>query len=249
MRNSWKAAMTVLACGAAAAAGATVTVQPFSARYQVEWKGINVGTSDLTLSREPQPDRYLYVSRSNARGIFHLMFSDEVMQSSLFTMTDKLVQPLKFKSDDGSPKTDKDVVLDFDWQAGRVTGTSEDKHVDMPLRPGVQDVMSVQIVVMQDLLNDRLSNRYLLADKDEIKEYLYAKEGTQKLATSIGDFDTVIVTSRRPNTARVLRMWFAPSLHFVPVRAERTRNGKLEFAMRIKRLQREGAPILPAGSP
>jgi hypothetical protein len=33
-------------------------------------------------------------------------------------------------------------------------------------------------------------------------------------------------------------MWFAPSLGFVPVQAERTRDGKLEFAMRIKSLQR-----------
>jgi hypothetical protein len=33
-------------------------------------------------------------------------------------------------------------------------------------------------------------------------------------------------------------MWFAPSLGFVPVQAERSRDGKLEFAMRIKSLQR-----------
>ena len=33
-------------------------------------------------------------------------------------------------------------------------------------------------------------------------------------------------------------MWFAPSLGFVPVQAERTRDGKLEIAMRIKSVDR-----------
>jgi hypothetical protein len=29
-------------------------------------------------------------------------------------------------------------------------------------------------------------------------------------------------------------MWFAPSLGYMPVQAERTRDGKLEFALRLK---------------
>jgi hypothetical protein len=33
-------------------------------------------------------------------------------------------------------------------------------------------------------------------------------------------------------------MWFAPSLGYVPVQAERSRDGKLEFAMRIKAVSR-----------
>jgi hypothetical protein len=35
-------------------------------------------------------------------------------------------------------------------------------------------------------------------------------------------------------------MWFAPALGWVPVQAERTSSGKLEFAMRIRSLTREG---------
>jgi hypothetical protein len=52
----------------------------------------------------------------------------------------------------------------------------------------------------------------------------------------------VIVSSRRTGNDRILRMWFSPSLGFVPVQAERWRNGKLEFAMRIKALNGQKAP-------
>jgi len=47
-----------------------------------------------------------------------------------------------------------------------------------------------------------------------------------------------VVASTRAGNNRTLRMWFAPSLGFVPVQAERTRDGKLEFSMRIKSLKR-----------
>jgi hypothetical protein len=213
-------------------------VKPFDARYQVEWRGINAGNSDLVLAQDAKSGMYTYVSRTNARGIFRLFLGNEIKQTSTFEMNETAVRPLLFRSDDGSIKTDQDVSLDFDWQAGRVHGTSENKAVDLPLQPGVQDVMSVQIAAMLDLLNNRLAPIYLLADKDEIKEYAYTKEGTAKLGTSIGEFETLIVTSQRRDSDRKLRMWFAPALGFVPVRAERSRKGKVEVTMRIKSLKR-----------
>ena len=72
-----------------------------------------------------------------------------------------------------------------------------------------------------------------------MKEFVYTREGDAKLRTAIG---IARYGDRRqparPTDNRVLRMWFAPSLGFVPVQAERRRDGKLEFAMRIKSLQR-----------
>jgi Protein of unknown function (DUF3108) len=232
------AALLLGSCLAALCHGAESPVKPFDARYQVEWKGINAGTSELVLAEDGKNGAYSYISRTNARGIFRLFLGNEIKQTSAFEMDATSVRPLIFRSDDGSSKTDQDVSLDFDWPAGRVRGTSENKAVDLPLKPGVQDLMSVQIAAMLDLLNNRLAPVYLLADKDEIKEYVYTKEGAVKLGTSIGEFDTVIVTSQRRNSDRKLRMWFAPALGYVPVRAERSRNGKVEITMRIKNLKR-----------
>jgi hypothetical protein len=80
---------------------------------------------------------------------------------------------------------------------------------------------------------------FSIIDKDQMKDFIYTREGTAKLRTAIGSLDTIVVASRRSRTdSRVLRMWFAPALGFVPVQAERTRDGKLEFAMRIRSLKR-----------
>ena len=127
--------------------------------------------------------------------------------------------------------------LDFDWNGRRARGTSEGKTVDLAIALGTQDVMSIQVEVMRDLKNDNLPMTFQIVDKDEVKEFNYTREGSAKLKTALGELDTVIVASQRTGNNRILRMWFAPSLGYVPVQAERSRDGKLELAMRIKSLQ------------
>jgi len=99
--------------------------------------------------------------------------------------------------------------------------------------------MSIQVEVMLDLKNGEMPGVFSIIEKDQMKDFMYTREGTAKLRTSLGMLDTVIVASRRSaNDSRVLRMWFAPDLGFVPVQAERTRDGKLDFAIRIRSLKR-----------
>jgi Protein of unknown function (DUF3108) len=240
-------ALFLATCTATATATET-QVTPFYARYQAEWRGINAGTGDFKLSRGAEPGHYTYVSHLNARGIFRLYRSNEQTMSSSFLITDHAVQPLQFRSNGELPGPGDDTALDFDWTAGRVTGASETRPVDLELKPGVQDVMSVQIVVIKDLLNNRLAKTYVLVDKNEIKEFNYTNLGPARLETSIGPLDTLVVASRASNSNKVTTMWFATALGYVPVRAERTRGGKLEFALRIKRLEREAGPTAAASA-
>lgn len=223
--------------GAAPAAqtpsAADAGIAPFSAHYLADWKSINVGTSDLELKQDAEPGHYLYTWTITARGIFRL-YRDEVTQKSWLSIIANHVRPDKYRAEDGKSS----VSLDFDWDAGAVRGTSENKAVDFKLKDGVQDVMSIQVEVMLDLKNGNLPKTFQIIDKDKPKEFMYDQEGTASIRTALGRLDTVIVASRQTGNNRILRMWFAPSLGFVPVQAERTRDGKLEFAMRIKTLKR-----------
>jgi len=128
------------------------------------------------------------------------------------------------------------VAVDFDWPNKRATGESEGKPIDLPLKEGIQDVMSIQVEVMLGLKNGNLPKIFHIIDKDQLKEFNYGQEGSAKIKTAIGELDTVIVTSQQAGNNRILRMWFAPSLGYVPVQAERSRNGKLELAMKIRSL-------------
>jgi hypothetical protein len=223
--------------GTPAALPTEAVPRPFRADFALEWKGMNAARARLELARLG-PREYSYVSRNSARGMFRAAFPDEVTQVSRLLVEDGHVRPLSYRGDEGTSDRRKDVSLDFDWQRRRVTGTAETRPVDLELQPGVQDIMSVQVALMVDLLAGRRPGGYVLVDEDRIKEYVYQGEGTARIETVLGPLDTVVWSSRRPNSDRVTRVWYAPSLGYAPVRAERRRGSRLEWSMRLLALQR-----------
>jgi len=219
---------------AATAPDSEAVLAPFSAHYLAQWKGITVGSSDLQLVHTAQLGAYRYKWTVSASGIFRLVYSDDVVQQSWFKVVDEHVLPEKYFAQEGKSS----VSLNFDWNGERLRGSSENKPVDIGLKPGTQDLLSIQIEVMLDLKNGDMPDAFYIVEKNAMKEFLYAREGTARIGTAIGTLDTVIVSSQRAGSDRILRMWFAPSLGYVPIQAERMRDGKLEFAMRIKSLKR-----------
>ena len=126
-----------LAIMAGSAAGAQPSaadsgIAPFSAHYLADWKSINVGTSDLELEQDAQPGHYLYTWTITARGIFRL-YRDEVTQKSWLSINADHVRPDRYHAEDGRST----VSLDFDWDTGRVRGTSENNAVDLQIKEGI----------------------------------------------------------------------------------------------------------------
>jgi hypothetical protein len=219
---------------AGAQSGAEPGIAAFSAQFLADWKGINIGTSTIELKPAAEPGDYVYTWTITARGILRLAYRDDLVQTSWLSINADHVRPEKYQGHQGASS----VTLNFDWPNKRATGESEGKPVDLKLAEGVQDVMSIQVEVMLDLKNGNLPKTFQIIDKDELKEFIYTQEGNARIRTALGDLDTVVVTSQRTGNNRILRMWFAPSLGFAPVQAERSRDGKVEIAMRIKSLNR-----------
>jgi hypothetical protein len=228
-------AFATLCASAQAASNSTAEScpQPFKVTFDVEWRGMGAGTSTLELTRKNGTD-YTYRSSNTARGLFRLAIPDTVTQTSEFSLVDGKVRPSSYTADDGSSDTSRDVSLKFDWSAGRVTGVAEDKPVDESLQPGVQDSLSVQIALMCALASGQTPTSFRLIDKDKVKEYQYTPEGNATLDTPLGKLDTVIYKSQREGTTRLTRLWIAPSLGHLPVRAEQMRKGKRELSLNLK---------------
>ena len=179
---------------------------PFVATYQVAWHGITAGESALTLATL-SPGTYSYSSNIKAHGIFRLVFPDALIQSSTFTLADGHVLPLHYQESGQARDHREDVDLTFDRTSERVHGTAETHPVDQPLDAGLQDPMSVQIELMQQLQAGLAPTRFKLFDKDQAKEYFYTRERTEVLTTPLGALDTVVYRSDRPGSDRVTRLW------------------------------------------
>src|SRR5580658_4280820 len=205
---------------------------PFVATYQVAWHSIAAGESVQTLTAQT-PDTFTYSSNITAHGIFRLIFPDALIQNSTFTLADGHVIPLHYQ-ESGLARDHSDVVdLNFDRSSGRVHGTANTHPVDQPLDAGIQDPMSVQIELMLQLQAGLAPTHFKLFDKDEAKEYFYTRERSEVLQTPLGALDTVVYRSDRPGSDRVTRLWLAPSLNYMPLQANRSRNGSVDLSMRI----------------
>jgi hypothetical protein len=216
-------------------------IAPFAAHYTADWHGINVGTSDLQLKHDTAPGSYIYTWTVTARGVFRIIYANDVIQKSWFTIADDHVRPEKYRAEDGTSTA----TVDFDWAAGQAQGETEKKPINLKLGAGTEDIMSIQIEVMLDLKNGNLPKTVHILDRDAIKEFLYTVEGSARIRTALGELDSLIVSSRRNGNDRVLRMWFAPSLGYVPVLAERSRGDKVEFTMKIKTLNQVLGSVTP----
>jgi hypothetical protein len=211
--------------------------QPFKITLNVEWHGMDAGTSTLQLTRE-SPTDYIYRSSNTARGLFRLAIPDTITQVSHLSLVDGKVRPSSYTGDDGSSSTEKDVSLKFDWTTMRVTGVAENKPVDAALAAGVQDSLSVQVALMCALAAGESPKSFQLIDKNEVKEYQYTHEGNATLDTPAGKLDTVIYKSQRKGAKRLTRLWIAPSLGYLPVRAEQMNKGKRELQLQLKSVER-----------
>ncbi|MDW8260026.1 MAG: DUF3108 domain-containing protein [Gammaproteobacteria bacterium] len=233
------------AAGDAALGQTPAPLTPFIARYNVEWRGVSVGSSTVELAAVAD-GQYRYRSVNHARGLFRLAFPDAIREESLLQVIGgDQVRPLRFRGDDGgSEGADGDIDLQFDWQRNRVTGRFESTPIDLNVPAGTQDALSAQLALMLDLAAGRTPSGYWLVDKGQLKDYEYRREPDATLDTVLGPLPTVVWTSRRPSSERVTRIWYAPAFGYVPVKAERWRKNRLEFALRLARLERPtGTPV------
>jgi hypothetical protein len=71
-----------------------------------------------------------------------------------------------------------------------------------------------------------------------VKEYQYTREGEAKLDTAVGKLDTVIYRSQKTGSSRYTRLWIAPSLGYLPVRAEQAKRDKRELQLTVRAVER-----------
>jgi hypothetical protein len=217
-----------------------VHLRPFQARYAFYWHNLQAGTITFTLHQQ-SGDQWLYESMTEPRGVFRLVPGAAVHISSRMLVDDSGVRPIRFEGYEGDSKAPS-AELDFDWQAMHVRGHMKDSHVDMALRPGVQDDLSVMISLLHALELGSVPKGIALFDKDGIRDYDYSREGDATVATPYGKVAAEVYRSQKRHSPRRNRYWLAPEWDDVPVRAEQRKGEDLEWHMELEALQRPPPP-------
>lgn len=233
---TFMALLTISNLGAAQPAANDLSVGTFSANYSVEYRGIKAGSLDFILRK--QGELYVYESIAHPRGVAKLVVNNNLREASEFTLDNGKITPQNYELDDGSASTKDDTRLKMNWETRIAAGQHENRPIQLALADGVQDRMSAQVVVMQYLLANKLPEKLVFIDRDALKEYAYSRLREEKLKTQLGELDTIVIASSRVGSNRITRLWYAPSLGYVPVRGEQERKGKIETVFQIRSLHR-----------
>jgi Protein of unknown function (DUF3108) len=214
--------------GAQPAAG----LQPFQASYLWYWHGARIALSRVTLARR-QADTWVYSSSTSPRGLGHLYPMRPVLRS-VMRVTPQGIEPLRFVATGSGRRHDADVT--FDWDSGRATGIYEGVKVDMPIHPGVQDDLSVQIAMLSQLLQGHTPDSVMEINRNSVREYDYTRVGKATIDTALGRMETIVYASTHPGSPRTTRFWCAPLLGYIPVQVQQKRLNSVEWTMRIRSL-------------
>ncbi len=216
----------------AAVPAADAAVAPFTAEYDVRYGRIPGGTSRTELTRTG--DSWVLETTVTATGIARVVAPGTLRQRSEFRLEGDMPRPMHYLFDDGTKRTDRDVRLEFDWKANRVRGTAEDEPVDLALVPDLQDAATMQVLATARLRAGSEPGTIAMIEKDQVKHYRFTLLRREKLATALGEFDTVVYSSTRDGSNRETLSWYAPGLDYGVVQAQQLVKGKLGLHTRIR---------------
>jgi hypothetical protein len=236
--DALRALLAGLALVASLAQAASVPMKPYTARYQVSYRGLSGGQIEASFRPGSVPGQWLYETRAFPNIFGRLAISSAAHERSTMLIGPSGVQPLVFEFDDGSSDSNKDMKHTFDWAARKVTGVSKGKPFTFDVTPGTQNTASVQAAMIVERLNGRMPTAFRILTGDNLRDYKYWSEGTQQIVTPYGQVEAEVWASQRIGSDRVSKVWHAPSLGYVPVQAIQYRKGSPEVQMKLVSLQR-----------
>ena len=212
-------------------------VADYEAIYEVGLNGLNVGELKQTLETLDDGTHELF-SRTKAKGVFKLIKSDVIRETSTVTMTDGEVRPQQYIYDRSDSDKDKHIELNFDWSVGEVAIDDKKQPWVLDIEDDTHDKHAYQLQLMLDLQADTESLTYQIADGGKLKTYEIAVLGRETVKTPLGKIETIKLRRERDaDSERETTLWCAPSLGNLPVRLEHKEKDDSRFIAVIKELK------------
>lgn len=211
----------------------TVQLRPYTARYAVSYRGLEGGDIEFTLERV-EDGHYRFRSQLFPSFLGSLFASEQAEDSSVFALNDGIIQPLQFRSEDGTKNSRKDIRLDFDWRRGMASGRVGERDFELQVPPGAQERMSIQLAASLALQAGHEPGKLVMIEKDQVQEYTIKRTGSEAVRVPAGEYEATVLNSQRTGSTRATRYWYAQQLNYLPVQAERTTKGKVDIVMQLK---------------
>jgi Protein of unknown function (DUF3108) len=201
-----------LAFGTGSTAAAVEPLPEFEATYAVRY-GLASGTMVLRLSRDG--NNYLYETSLQPKGLVSLFFRGTIHETTNLVDDGDTIRPVDYERTDTI--ADPARFARYRFHDDQVAGIYKDQPIELPMRPGGHNRISVHIAVINALRRGAEVTTFAIFDRSRWKEYRFEVIPDQVVKTKSGTFNTIEVRYSSPGDEKGSSLYFAPSLEFLPV--------------------------------
>ena len=219
-----------------AAAAAATPLPDFEASYRLEQHSLRIGTATIALQTDAQ-GHYLYEFHSQPNRWVAWFIDNQLHESSRGKITASGLRPEQYQYERSGGKQ-RIARLSFDWQSMSVVNDVAGSHWAMDIPPGTHDKLATQLGMMIALGQGEHDVTFKVADGGTLKEYRYRVIGKETLDLPAGTFDTLKVARLRKDIDQQTFIWFAPVLHYLPVRIWRRDSEDEEYQSELEDFSR-----------
>ena len=224
--------MLALSLFSVSASAAPLSLTPFSAAYELDWKG-GISLNGKT-TRELSQD---------AEGVWHLHSQASatfagIKESSQFLWQDTQIKPLHYSFKRSVLGKKRTAEVSFDWATGQITNTVANKPWQMPVVDGVQDKISYQLLLQAEVAQGKQAFEYSVADGGKLKTYQFKVEGRESVSAPIGTYDAIkVFRVREGDSERKTFIWFAPALDYQIIKLKQVEKKGKHYTLLLKTLE------------
>ena len=200
----------------------TFAMSPFQASYQFSYNGKNMGSATRTLSKSGNNWSYVFAAKAGAIA--------SATETSRFSLSGNDIISNSFSRSSKILVHNNTMSINFNPNTKTILTKKDDKARSFAWKAGVLDELNAELQLREDLKTSGLKPSYAIADAKEIEARRFVKQGSEKVKTSYGTFDTIKVVMKHDKPNRDTIFWLAPKLDYAPVKVSH-QDGKTSYGL------------------
>lgn len=186
----------------------------FQADYEVKKGSLTLGNLRATLKYSG--NRYSYHKYTKASGLAAFLTGIKITENTDGTFSGQQLFPQNYIFNQS--RRSKSRIDKATFKGNKVSGSYKGKPYNFQIKKGTQDRASLEIMLAQDLSQNKKQLSYQIVGRGDHIEYRFQRLGEEKLHTAAGIFTTVKVKVMRKGNKRDTTFWMAKELDYLPVK-------------------------------
>ena len=216
---------------------ASASPKPYRAVYEVRHNGSAEAVTTVSYSAQAG-GRWQFSSHTRGSQGLAALVGGSRDEDSVLRWSGDRPEMIDYHFSQKAGWSSKQRSAKVDAASGRITGTDKDQRYSLAYQPGVLDLNSINVALINDLAAGKRGDLvYTVVNKHSLETQRYRVSGPVDLQTALGNQHALKVQRIRDNgDGRSTTLWFGVDQGFVPLRMEQREPNGDSIEMRISRI-------------